>query len=303
MMHISSGNHLNLDEKLKIANKIRESDTVNRDLSSILEKFPVKESREMYVRTRNGETRVIIHYPLGGSTAYPVYVNIHGGGFIKGHQEQDTLFCRKIAYALDCVVVDIDYKVAPEKMFPYALYECYDIVKWVYDNPELLSIDRNRIVVGGHSAGGTLTAGLMLMAKESKEFDVKLQILDYPPLDLYTDPALKKNTDITIPVEKARAYNDLYIDPADRKKPLASPVYASVEMLKGLPPTVILSAELDNLCEEAEKFAMQLIEAGVKVTAKRFLGCEHGFTVKNTGDYKEAEEMIISCLQEVFKKK
>jgi acetyl esterase len=254
----------------------------------------------MWVKTRGGETHIYVHFPVIGEGPHPLYINIHGGGFVKGHKKRDTLLCRKIAHTLNCAVLDIDYKIAPEERFPYALHECYDIVKWAYNNPKLLNIDSKRIAVGGHSAGGTLTAGLAMMANKTKEFSIILQILDYPPLDLYTDPILKKSSEQAIPVDRARAYNDLYIDESDRNNPLASPVYASVDMLKGLPPALVLTAELDSLCEEAEKYAAMMIEAGVPVTTRRFLGSEHGFLTMCKAGYAEAEKMIIDALKNAF---
>lgn len=288
-------------EQLEIVNQLRAQDVDTNIDAEEFNKFPVKEIREMWVKTRNGDTHIFIHFPLGSEETHPLYINIHGGGFVKGHKKRDTLFCQKMAFSLNCVVIDIDYKIAPEERFPYALHECYDIVKWAYNNPKLLNIDPERIAVGGHSAGGTLTAGLAMMANKSKEFSIVLQILDYPPLDLYTDPQNKKILEKAIPVDRARAYNDLYIDEEDRNNPLASPVYATADMLKGLPPALVLTADQDSLCEEAEKFAAMLLEAGVQVTAKRFIDSVHGFVTMRKEGYEEAEKMIITSLKIAFK--
>lgn len=289
---------LSLEEKLKIVNIIREKDARKSVDPSIIANYPVKIIKEMFVKTKSGETHIYIHYPLKGEKPYPLYVNMHGGGFIKGHFQADELFCRKVANTVNCAVIDIDYKIAPEFMFPYALNECYNIVKWAYDNYEELGIDKNKIAVGGHSAGANLAAGIALMANKSKDFLIVCQILDYPPLDLYSDPVSKEvacNT--VIPPEKAKLYTDMYIKEEDRNNFLASPIFAKEEQLKGLPPTLIITAELDSLCKEDEKYAAMLIAAGVEVTAKRFLGCSHGFTINCREGHEDAEKMVFNALR------
>lgn len=292
---------ISMEDKLKIVNQIRVKDRKKTVDPNIMAKYPIKETKEMFVKTRNDDAHIYVHYPLDNEEQYPLYVNIHGGGFIKGHFQVDELFCRKIVNMTHCVVIDIDYKIAPEFMFPYALNQCYDVVKWAYGNYKELGIDKNKIALGGHSAGGNLAAGITLMAAKSKDFPIAYQILDYPPLDLYTDPAAKKAfIDTTISHEKARIYNALYINKEDRNNPLASPVFASTEQLKGLPPTLIITAELDTLCDEAEKYAAMLIKAGVEVTTKRFLGSTHSFTVNLKEGYEDAVKMIVKALNNAF---
>ncbi len=292
---------LSMEEKLKIVTEIRIKDRKKPVEPNIMAQYPVKKTKEMFVKTRNGDSHIYIHYPLDTEGPIPLYVNIHGGGFIKGHFQVDELFCRKIVNKVHCVVIDVDYKIAPEFMFPYALNECYDVVKWAYENCKELGIDKNKIALGGHSAGGNLAAGITLMAEKSKDFSIAYQVLDYPPLDLFTDPAAKNDfVDTAISHEKARIYNALYIKEEDKNNPLASPVFASTQQLKGLPPTLIITAELDTLCDEAEKYASMLIEAGVEVTAKRFLGSTHSFTINLKEGYKDAVKMIVKALNNAF---
>lgn len=290
-----------IEEKLKIVNEIRKrhaKKSVNPDLMA---KYPIEETKEMFIKTRKEDAHIYIYYPIETKEIYPLYINIHGGGFIKGHFELDELFCRKIVNKVGCIVIDIDYKVAPEFMFPYALNECYDVVKWAYENNEKLGIDKAKIAVGGHSAGGNLTAGIALMANRLKEFQIACQVLDYPPLEFYSDPATKKTFyNNPIPPEKAKMYTDMYIKEGDRINPLASPVLAQINQLRGLPPTLIITAELDSLCDEGEKYAEMLIKAGVEVTTRKFLGCTHSFTINLKGDYKDAIKTIVAFLSKVF---
>lgn len=292
--------NLSLEERIQLIKDLREKDAKKPVDPEILAKYPVKEIREMFVPTRTGDAHIFVHYPLGSDAPAPLYVNIHGGGFVKGHFQVDELFCRKMVNKVGCVVIDIDYKLAPEFMFPYALNECYDVIKWAYDHSEEVGIDKTRIVIGGHSAGGNLAAGIALMANESKDFAIACQILDYPSLDLLTDPANKNFEDTVIPLEKARLYNDMYVSEEDKGNPLASPILASPEQLRGLPPALILTAELDRLRDEAEQYALHLIQAGVGVSVKRFIGARHGFTIKLLDDYETSTEMIVRTLKNTF---
>ena len=288
---------LSTEEKIKIANDLRNKSAKKCIDQSLLEQYPVKEIKDMNVETKAGKTHIYIHYPVQGKFPYPLYVNMHGGGFVKGHSQWDELFCRKVCNNVNCAVIDVDYKIAPEFMFPCALNECYNVVKWVYENYNSLGIDKNKISIGGHSAGANIAAGIALMANASGDFPVLCQVLDYPPVDLYSDPETKniiKNETIT--KELARTYTDMYINVSDRKNPLASPLYASKKQLTGLPKTLIITAELDYLCSEGEEYALMLARAGVEVTVKRFLGSVHGFTINLQDGYMEAEKMVFKAL-------
>lgn len=292
---------ISLEEKLKIVNSIREKEAKKPVEADIINRYPVKAIKEMFLKTKLGETHIYIHYPLKGEKPYPLYINIHGGGFVKGHFQADELFCRKVANAVNCAIIDVDYKIAPEFMFPHALNECYNVVKWAYENYEELGIDKNKIAIGGHSAGANLAVGVTLMANKSKDFPIVCQILDYPPIDLFSDPVSKEVAcDTVIPPEKAKLYTDMYIKEEDRNNFLASPIFAKGEQLKGLPPALIITAELDSLCKEGEKYASMLIAAGVEVTAKRFLGCSHGFTIDCKEGHEDAEKMVFNALRKFF---
>lgn len=292
---------MSLEEKLKIVNVMRQKEAEKAVDHNIIARYPVKEIKEIFVNTRSGKAHIYINYPLEGEKPYPLYVNMHGGGFVKGHFSQDELFCRKVCNAVNSAVIDIDYKIAPEFMFPYALNECYDVIKWAYENHKELGIDKNKIAVGGHSAGANIAIGITLMANERSEFPIACQVLDYPPTDLYGDPALKELAcDTVVPAKKAELYTDMYIKKEDRRNIFASPIFAKSEQLKGLPPALIITAELDSLCSEGEKYASMLVSSGVEVTAKRFLGCKHGFTIACSEGHEAAEKMIFNALTKSF---
>lgn len=245
---------MNNEERDRLVAEIRNTAvgvTVSPELFNL---FPVKSCEEKMISTRDGETHIYLYRPLNDKENLPLYVNIHGGGFVKGIRGQDMVFCKNICNHMNCIVIDIDYTTAPEKEYPFALHQCYDIVKWAWDNSKELGIDRSRIAVGGHSAGGNFTTGITMLAKKTNEFNIKLQILDYPPLDLFTPPQFKPDAYKNPSLDPGRMnfYTSLYIEEHQKLEPTVSPLFAPDEMLEGLPEALVLTAGFDCLREEAE---------------------------------------------------
>lgn len=207
------------------------------------------------LETAAGSTPVLVYRPqTAADSRLPVFINLHGGGFVIGSALDDDVWCRKIANAAACVVVNVDYHLAPEHKFPAALEECYDVAKWLHDNPAALAIDPGRIAVGGHSAGGNLAAALCLLAKKRGEFPLIYQVLNYPPLDLSSDPFAKPATDTVLTARDQAFFTTCYFrQPADALNPLASPLLAAD--LAGLPDALIITAEHDPLCREGSLYA------------------------------------------------
>ncbi|HYE69635.1 MAG TPA: alpha/beta hydrolase fold domain-containing protein, partial [Anaerovoracaceae bacterium] len=180
-------------EQERIIQFLRDSGAGNTVSEELMNRYHVRNTDDRMVPTRDGETHVSIHYPDSVQMLFPLFINIHGGGFIKSHRQQDTVFSKNICSRANCVVIDIDYTPAPDQRYPYALHQCYDVVRWANDNRELLQIDPAYTVLCGHSAGGNLAAAITLLNHERHDFHISLQILDYPCLDLYTHPQLKRN--------------------------------------------------------------------------------------------------------------
>jgi len=290
------------EEKLKLAEAVRSSSSVEPFTPEVYVKSREKvDVEEVWIPTSEGDAHVYVIRQKGRTGMVPLYINIHGGGFVRYHFPKDILFSSRLACEADCMVIDVDYKLAPEYPYPIAVNECYDIVKWAIEHAEELQIDPTRVVVGGHSSGATLTAALALKANQTKEFQIRMQILDYPPLDVYTDPADKKVPgDVIISAERARAFNALYVEPERANEPYASPVFATKEMLAGLPETLIITAGKDMLRFEADQYAEMLREAGVQVTAQEFTQSNHGFTVNCLEEYEDAQQLYIRMLNKAF---
>lgn len=269
----------------------------------LLTLFSAGREEEIQIPGRNGDVHVFVYYPKKEQETYPVLINLHGGGFVKGHREQDLVFCRNMCQNMECMVFDIDYKTAPEKMYPYALHEAYDVMKYLWEHAENWKLDRSRFVTIGHSAGGNLTLGTAIMAGQSKEFQLAGIICDYPAVDLATDPSEKRfGNDPTVrpPVADARMYNDWYIAPEQRKESTASPLYATMEELAALPPVMMITAGHDALGEESEFLVKRIMEAGTTVIAKRVMGADHGFIVRRKPGFEEAEKLIFGFLKALF---
>lgn len=238
-----------------------------------------------------GVTCTVYRPPTDTPTPAPVYVNFHGGGFVVGRPEQDDHICRYIAARAGCVVINVDYAVAPQQHFPVPVTQAYDVTAWVAENGTTGGWDGSRLAVGGHSAGANLTAAVCRMARERGTFSPRLQILDSAPLDQLADPATKPSL-IAKPLlspHLMRIFTAAYVpDPADRTHPLVSPALA--DDLAGLPPALLITAENDRLRDEGDAYAKALGAAGVPVTHRVFEGVDHYFT--HTGPVAAGKEAI-----------
>jgi len=264
-------------------------------------RFPA-EKEDMRVVTSQGETK-IIRFEYGDRTAErPLFLNLHGGGFIGGRMDRDELFCRKMACRFHALVLDIDYKLAPEYPYPRAVLECQAVAAWVWDNRKLLFYHPGKIVLMGHSSGGNLAAGICMKYGQTGQFKPCCTILDYPPLDLAKDPADKERSVCDMTAERARDYNLKYIKPEDRAEAYASPLYAQAELLMRFPDTLIVAAGEDSLCREDEEFALRLARAGVTVTLKRFTESVHGFVINRMCEWESAMVLIEGFVEQHIKK-
>lgn len=290
------------DDKLEMARQVRATNVVTTLITPEYEKnLELVDCDERFITTSEEKSHVYIITPKENKDIYPLYINIHGGGFVRPYAIRDTIFCSKIAAEVGCKVIDIDYKLAPEHPFPEGLNECYAIVKWAFENAKELNIDTENVILGGHSAGGNFTAAIAVMANKSKDFKLKYQIIDYPFLDAVTDPENKMLEGDLIPADRARKFNALYVDDEEGKhNPLVSLVLATKEMLIGLPPALVITAAYDSLRAEGEKYALMMAQAGVEVKVKRFLNSKHGFVVNCQQEFEEGQNLIIKTLKQGF---
>lgn len=231
----------------------------------------------------------------------PVHINVHGGGFVRPHVERDEIYSAKVADAIGGIVVDVDYKLAPEYPFPTAFQEAYEVCRWTFSQLKKWDADENRVSMGGHSAGANLTAAVALKANQTKEFQLCLQVLDYGAFDLATDPDDKKDAvHNLIPSERSRMFTEAYTD-GDltlAKNPYCSPLLATDEMLKGLPEALVVAAGHDNFRFEDFDYGVRMAAAGTRVTMKCFTQSNHGFLVHCTEEWEAGQEMVIGAIRQ-----
>lgn len=236
---------------------------------------PAPSERDHKVPVAGGEITVRVYGPGDGGPVSPCYLHLHGGGFWLGTLDHSDNLCRSIAAAAGCVVVSVDYRLAPEHKFPAAPEDSYAALVWVAAHAAELGIDPARIAVGGGSAGGNLAAVVSLMARDRGGPRIVQQILEIPVTDLTRlEPIRFPDEDLVVESGKAQ-YGGYYLaDPADATHPYASPMLA--QDLSGLPPALVMCAQYDPLQPEGEAYAKRLAESGVPVDYRCWEGQFHG---------------------------
>ena len=227
-----------------------------------------------------GDLLTRIYTPASaGSGPLPALVYFHSGGWVFGSVEGHDAICRALANRAGCLVVSVDYRLAPEYPFPAAPEDCYAATLWVAEHASVINADPARIAVGGDSSGGNLAAVVALMARDRGGPRLCYQALIYGETDYY-EPGTPSYTTYADGYSLTRAnmiwFWDQYLtNPSDRFNPYAAPLRATD--LSGLPSALIMTAEYDPLRDEAEHYARRLQEEGVTVRLSRYAGMIHGF--------------------------
>ncbi len=206
---------------------------------------------------------------------YGILVYFHGGGFVLGDIETHDPLCREITNACNCIVVSVDYRLAPEHKFPAAVVDAYDATKWVYENLEKFD-GKMGVAVGGDSAGGNLAAVVSVLSKG--KINLKYQILAYPvvSIDFTTRSLTEYSEGLFLTQKDMEWFGSQYLrSPADLLDIRYSPIL--YPDLSGLPPALVITAEYDPLRDQGEAYANKLLQAGVTVTSVRFNNVIHGF--------------------------
>lgn len=208
----------------------------------------------------------------------PCLVFFHGGGWVIGDLDSHDVVCRILADEGQLIVISVDYRLAPEHKFPAAVDDAIAATKWIADNARKLSVDAERLSVGGDSAGGNLAAVVAIAARDGNGPAIAGQVLIYPAIDFaMTHPSHSEpETSILLTHSVIRWFRDHYLTgAADVHDWRASP--ARAKTLIGLPPAYVLTAGADPLRDEGDEYARRLKEAGVAVIYRHFAGQFHGF--------------------------
>lgn len=255
------------------------------------------EETEKVILADERDIKLYIVRPEKAKGKLPVFIFIHGGGWVLGDYQTHKRLVRDLVVESGYACVFIEYSRSPEAKYPIALNECYAATKWVAEHGDEINIDGKRLAIVGNSAGGNMTIGTCLKAKENKGPDIKCQILLWPYSDagINTESFKKYGEERFLTKSLMIWMRDNYLsDKTQHDDIYVSPVRATTNQLKGLPPTLIEVAENDILRDAGEELGRKLNEAGVDVTTVRFNGVIHDWGLLNGyADLPSTRNMII----------
>ena len=231
---------------------------------------PARDGYEVPVRT---------YRPHGsrGRGPLPVVVFFHGGGWVVGNVVNYDPICALLSDELSALVLSVDYRMAPEHRAPTAAHDCIDVSRWVVGNGAAIGADPTRMAVCGDSAGGNLAAVVAQAFRDDGLESIRHQCLIYPSTDLtMSSQSIVEHADGAILTKRSMdCFADHYVpDDAARSDPIVSPLFGD---LRGLPPALIQTAELDPIRDDGIRYAEALRAAGVEVRLTNYLGVPHGF--------------------------
>jgi acetyl esterase len=208
----------------------------------------------------------------------------HGGGWVLGSKNTHDRLLRDLTNGANAAFVFVNYTPSPEAQFPVPIEQDYAATKYIAEHGKELGLDVRRLAVAGDSVGGNMVAVVTQLAKERKGPTIRYQVLFYP----VTDASLSQKSyeefadGPWLTAAAMKWFWDAYApNVEDRRKTTASPLSASIEQLKGLPPALIIVDENDILRDEGEAYARKLIQADVEVSAVRVLATFHDFALLN----------------------
>lgn len=254
------------------------------------------ENRLISLEDRNIPIRI---YTPNGQGPFPTLVFYHGGGWVFGSLNTHDSICRFFTNYASCMVISVDYRLAPEHKFPAAVWDAYDSLHWVASHTKELNIDVERIAVGGDSAGGNLAAVACLIAKERKSPSLCYQLLIYPSTGYEEIPQsmIENGQGYLLTTDFMRWFRDHYYrTEQDQYNPYASPILA--KSLAGLPKALVVTAQFDPLRDVGKAYAERLRSFGVDVQYRNYDTLIHGFANMYTFVPK-AREALIYCSEQL----
>ena len=243
--------------------------------------------------------------PKGSTEALPAIMYFHGGGWVLGDFNIFERLIRELANQVNAAVIFVDYTRSPEARYPVAIEQDYRATEYVAENGDKLNVDSSKLAIAGDSVGGNMTAVISMLAKQRKGPKIRYQVLFYPVTDASFDtPSYGQYASgYWLAREGMKWFWDNYLpDKEARKQPTASPLRASVDQLRGLPPALVVTNEYDVLRDEGEAYAHKLMEAGVPTTGVRFLGTIHDMLMINALEGTPAARGAIDLASDLLTK-
>ncbi|MBD9730878.1 alpha/beta hydrolase [Streptomyces sp. H28] len=266
---------------------------------------PDVDDRWITVPAQVGDVQVRIVKPAGTTGTLPVILYVHGGGWILGNAGTHDRLVRELAVGAGAAVVFVEYDRSPEAKYPVAIEQAYATAQWVTTRGAEEGLDGSRMVVAGDSVGGNMSAALTHMAKRRGDVTFHHQSLYYPVTDAAQDTESYR-TFANGPHLTAKAMEwfwDAYTtDPAERAEITASPLRATLDDLRDLPPAFVVVDENDVLRDEGEAYARKLIQAGVPTTHLRYNATLHDFMMLNPVRGTQASTAAIEQAVHVLRK-
>jgi acetyl esterase len=248
-----------------------------------------------------GEVSVRIFRPKNSKGQLPAVMYFHGGGCILGSKDTHDRLLRDLTNGAQAAFIFVNYTPSPEAQFPVPIEQDYAATKYIAEHAEEFGFYAGRLAVAGDSVGGNMVAVVTQLAKEGKGPQIRYQVLLYPVTDAAMNTASYKEFANGPWLTKASMewfWNTYAPKKEDRKKTTASPLLATVDQLKGLPPALVIVDENDVLRDEGEAYAKKLIAAGVDVTAVRVLATHHDFAMLNALAGTPASKAAIELVSE-----
>ncbi|OQO70595.1 lipase [Enterococcus villorum] len=259
--------------------------------ASPIDKLPV-DIENLTVDTNGwGNVNVRFVRPAENVDKLPVIFYIHGAGWVFGSAQTHDKLIRELAVRTNSIVVFPEYSRSPEAKYPTAIEQNYAVLQKLNELAESKGLDLSNLAVAGDSVGGNMATVMTILTKQCQGLPIKKQLLYYPVTDANfdTESYQQFREDYFLTKEGMKWFWDQYTtDEQERAKITASPLRATSEELKGLPPAMILTGEADVLRDEGEAYARKLREAGVAVTQVRFQGIIHDFVMVNVMDQTKA---------------
>ncbi|PTA90238.1 alpha/beta hydrolase [Kosakonia sp. H7A] len=247
-------------------------------------KLPAADVTEKTITVNGKPLTLTIVKPQGATGTLPVFMFFHGGGWVLGDYPTHERFVRDLVNESGAAAVFVNYTPSPEAHFPVAINQAYEATRWVAEHGKEIGVDGSRLALAGNSVGGNMVAAVALQAKEHHTPAIRYQVMFWPVTDARFDTGSYNqfSNGYFLSKNMMKWFWDNYTTKeSDRRNILASPLEASSEQLKGLPPTLIQTAELDVLRDEGEAFGRKLDAAGVPVTVTRYNGMIHDYGLLN----------------------